>query len=319
MELPSEAELRDLVGRYASLVATLQHELGERPLVLPNAQFFPDRFEPNQAGVERLLTRMQEHAGMTDIPIEPVVSRGDAPASSCGSGACAPSPLAGGPRLSLAEEGWTLALEAAELKHPVGLTTLLARSLAAVFLEETRPDGASIAEPFAVTQDLAGVALGFGPLLLEGSYVYQKSCGGPTVTRLTSLGTSELAVSTALFAAQHEHSLRPAFKPLGATQRAALSLARDWLRGNQHLGLALGRSPESLLDGEFSLKPPAVGLFAFLNRPKRSDEELEEALLLQSAPTMTAPQLTASKPRSREDEELAALVESSLAELRGGG
>lgn len=317
MDLPSESELRELVVRYARLVAALGTELGSRPLVLPNGRYFPDRFEPNQAGVGRLLQRMQHHAGMTDIPIVPEVGGTATSASSCSSGACGPSPLAGGPRLSLSDEGWTLSLDAAELKHPVALTTLLARSLAAVFLEETRADGSQIAEPFAVTQDLAGVALGLGPLLLEGSYIYQKSCGGPSVTRLTALGTAELAVATSLFAGHHRHPLRPALKSVGATQRAALSLARDWLEGNHHLGPLLSRSPESLLDGVFELRPPATGLFGFLTRKRTQDQDLEEALLLDSPPLMTA-RNASTKQRSKDDDELAALVERSLKEASNG-
>ncbi len=318
MELPTDEDLRQLIGRQAALRAGLHEEFGQRPLVLPDGRFFPDRFERSRAGVSQLLARMQQHAGLADIPIEVLVEGDSATGSSCSSGSCSPVPTNDEPRLMLEDDTWRLRLAPVELGHPVVLTTLLARSLSTVFLEETRPDGGSIAEPIAITTDLAAVELGLGILLLEGSHIYQKSCGGPSIARLTALGTAQLAVSTALFAAHRGHDLGKALGAASATQKAALGLARRWAKANKHVAKALGHNPRSLTQGDYRLKEPSAGLFGFLAPRQNVEDELEQALLLDgTAPVSTQP-AKAAQPKSAEDEELAALVESSLAELRGG-
>src|SRR6266545_2519034 len=82
--------MRAVLERYAALVARLGGELGERPLVLPTAEFFPDAFGKEQRSALRLVRRMQKHAGMTDIPIAVGLVGGDESASEggCGSGGC---------------------------------------------------------------------------------------------------------------------------------------------------------------------------------------------------------------------------------------
>ncbi len=321
MDFPSEDDLRQLVGRQAALLALLEREFGSRPLVLPNGRFFPDRFERSRDGVSRLLARMQHHAGVSDIPIEVLVDSDAASGASCSSGACSPVAASDEPRLSLSNDQWTFRLNASELGHPVVLTTILARGLATIFLEETRPDGVAVPEPIPITTDLAAVELGLGALLMEGSYIYQKSCGGPSIASLTALSTSEIAVSTALFADHTGQDLGKALSSMGATQRSALSQARRWAKANRHLGKALAQNPASLLRGDYRLKEASAGLMSFFF-PKRTDEdELEQALLLgpgrasELAPIV--PGDSPPKARSADDEELAALVESSLAELRG--
>ena len=63
MELPDDRTLRELVQRYASIVERFGADLGQRPMVLPNGQFFPDKFNGDFPSVQRLLRRMQPHAG----------------------------------------------------------------------------------------------------------------------------------------------------------------------------------------------------------------------------------------------------------------
>ncbi len=322
MELPADAHLTDLITRQARLHVALGSEFGKRPLVLPNGQFFPDRFEQSRAGAARLVARMQLHAGMQDIPIVPQIldESAAANATSCSSGACAPAPNLQQPRLNLDDDVWTLNLGLAELAHPVGLTTLVARALSAVFLEETLPDGQRPAEPFGITQDLVGVNLGFGALLLEGSHIYSKSCGGPQIAQLTSLNTRDLGVMTALFAQCHGLPIKPALKVLSATQRSALKLGRDWAKANTHLSKTLTVDPELLLTSAFELEPPAPSLLAFLDRRSKDDQRLEEALLLagpgDASHTPAASSRRNTSTTSRDDDDLRALVESSLAELR---
>ena len=66
----AEPVVRGVVQRYAQLLAKLGDEIGQRPLVLPTAEFFPDRFQGDVKSLRRLIQRMQKHAGMSDIPIE---------------------------------------------------------------------------------------------------------------------------------------------------------------------------------------------------------------------------------------------------------
>jgi hypothetical protein len=322
MELPERAELEGLIVRQAELWAELGDEFGERPLVLPTAEYFPDRFEKSSAGVARLLRRMQAHAGLDDVPIVPVVEGAEGAAAACSAGSCAPPAADGQARLSLIDEEWTLRLSPAELGHPVALTTLLARSLAAVFLEETRPEKGGVREPFGVTQDLAGVGLGFGALLMEGSYIYSKSCGGPQVSRLTVLGPVELGLATAVFAGRGGHSLKPALRSLSATQKAALTLARDWANANKPIIKAARVEPRGLVAGGFSLRQPSPGFLGLFERRQNADEEFEQALLLEAPsgdglPRPVTPAARAARP-DEQDDDLRSLVESSLAELRGG-
>lgn len=311
-------------------------EFGQRPLVLPNGDYFPDAFSASRAGVAQLLARMQLHSGTRDIPIELelVDAEFEAAGGGCSSGACAVPPNADRPRLELVDDGWRLRLFTSEIHHPVGLTTILARALGAVFLEETRPDGAGIRQPFAVTQELAAVGLGFGVLLLEGSHVYAKSCGGPRISRLTTCSTGDLAVATALFAGANGHSLRKALSLVNATQKAALQAARDLFEANAQLVRSFTQRPHTLEATDFALNEPRPRLFSFFgSRPAAEDPDLEAALwdaapLLGSPdsdqepralPAPAATTRTASVAQRRPaDDDLAELVEASLAELRNG-
>ena len=70
-------------------------------------------------------------------------------------------------------------------------------------LIERHPRGPALASDPAYAE-LAALSLGFGVLLLEASYLYSKSCGGPSVQRATALQTDELSGLFALFLARAE-------------------------------------------------------------------------------------------------------------------
>jgi hypothetical protein len=263
MELPDDRSLRELVQRYASIVERFGDDMGQRPMVLPNGKFFPDVFQGDLPSVARLLQRMQSHAGMSDIPIQiGVVDPDQAKAEACGSGGCgscaAPnvSPEIAAARLIDLGDGWRINLAPAEVQHPVALTAALARALGHVFLlEETSPER-PIEEPLELTVELTTVALGLGTLLLSGSYLYQKSCGGPNVACLTALSLGELAVAFALFAKQGGHSMRAARAELDATQREQLAEAETWVLSNPELPRLLKSEPLRLVLGDFELSAP---------------------------------------------------------------
>ena len=319
-QLP-EPVVRAVVQRYARLIQRLGPELGERPLVLPTEKFFPDTFKADAKSLRRLVKRMQEHAGMADIPVKPVLidAEGEEHAhggGGCGTGGCAvpkgantESPT----RLVDDGDGWRLQLQEAELRHPVALTATVARALAYVFLMETKNEGDSIDEPLELSVDLTAVALGFGELMLEGSHIYSKSCGGPSVAKLTALGPAELSIACVLFTARGEHSARALAKELPPTQREAFDDARALLERNSALLRALKESPERLAEGDFDLakdKPLFGGLFGM----KKHDDDLSLAEL--EAMLQTAPQPKKAAKKDRATDELASLVDEALRETR---
>ncbi len=263
MELPDDRTLRDLVQRYASIVERFGADLGKRPMVLPTARFFPDTFTGDLPSVGRLLRRMQQHAGMSDIPIEIGVLNPEALADqACGTGGCgscaAPNvaPEVAAARLVDLGDGWRVNIDPGEVRNPVVLTAALARALGHVFLlEESNPER-PIEEPLEVTVELTTVALGLGTLLLSGSYLYQKSCGGPNVSCLTALGIAELSVAFSLFARHGGHSMRAARSELDATQQEQLSEAETWILSNPEVTRLLQGDPLRLVLGDFELSAP---------------------------------------------------------------
>lgn len=281
-----------LVGHYGRLRHWLRSELGNPPLVLPNNTFFPDRFDGSQPATQRLLERMQKHAGIDDIPVTAVLDAESAPSNGCSTGGCGPSVSPGSgdtpARLLLDEErGWLLRLEPHEVSHPVGLTTLVSRALGLVFLEETRPSKRRLPDPVAVYQELSAVMLGLGVLLLEGSHIYSKSCGGPRVASLTALDTTELALAVALFCADNSITPKQALRTLSTTQHAALDEATALIRGNPQLVEWIRHATFDDPTPVCELAPPRRPLLGglFERKPKRQSHELgdfESALQLLS-------------------------------------
>ncbi len=336
MELPPVPAIRAIVERYARLIVKLGDEFGERPLVLPTSQFFPDDFGGGQKSLKRLVGRMKRHAGMSDIPtktrlvaIDGVSGGASCGTGSCGTGSCAPAPS---DLERLADEGetWRMQVPEPELKHPVVLTTNLARVLSYVFLAEVMPEGEAIEPPADVTADLTAVALGFGVLMLQGSYIYTKSCGGPSIAKVTKLGPGELAIATALFARSGDHSIKAAQRQLDTTQSSLLGEARSWLDSNEELIEGLRRHPQRIAQGKFQLaetqpwltrvfggKKRSAAEAAFLSEEGLTDESLGELEdLLATLPDQAS---TRVRQRDPDHEELSDLVASALAESRTEG
>lgn len=318
MEQLEASSVMRLLGVYGRFRAQLAAELTTPPLVLPNSQYFPDPFDGSPVAAQRLVERMQRHAGIADIPVRVVQgSTAAAAAKACSSGGCGPAASLSEPseaRLMLHDEGWLLRIEPAEAAHAVGLTTLVAQALGLVFLEETRPDQRGLPEPIALFQELSAVALGFGVLLLEGSHVYSKGCGGPSVARLTTLGPAELALLTCVFAADRKGALKSA-KPLtSTTQRALLDEAEALVRGNPALLDWVRTARHDDADPSLTLGPPKRALFGGLFERRREPtpefDGLEAALASElMTPKRALPRATSSKPV---DDELKALVAEAL-------
>jgi hypothetical protein len=288
VEALSDDVTRELAQAYAELVAGLAIPAGDPLLVLPNAEFFPDRFTADAASVERLVARMQGYAALEALVIEVEVSGAveSAGGSSCGTGGCGsgacdvPATRSTAPRLTRTEGGYRLHVPADELSNPIVLTARLATSLGAVALVERHADGAERVLD-AAQPEIAAVALGFGVLLLEASFMYRKACGGPSVASATGLGCRELSVLFALSVAREEHSLRAALAELGTTQRALVKEAAGLVAESPTLVRLLRENPARAGRGDFRLgegRSLWSKLFTRRARPESEEARLEAAL-----------------------------------------
>jgi hypothetical protein len=332
MELPPFPELRLVIQRYADVCAALELTAGEQPLVLPNAEWFPDRFTGDASSLDQLIARLQGYAGLEAVKIEGQVvgetAGGSCGPSGCGSGACSPkaAPDGGDAKFELTRvgDGYVISAPAAALSNSLLLTTTLAGMMALLRLgkaEYQAIDGVNV--------ELAAVALGFGVLFLESSHLYAKSCGGPSVTRATKLGCNQLALPFALFVAGEGHSIKPALAELAPTQRALVSEAWALADSNRPLVRRLAEAPEKVARGDFKLGEAQSWLARLFSSKKKAvpsslDESALEALergddvdeiaaLYASKPEAR----TSQRPPSREDDDLRALVDEALDELRG--
>ena len=328
MQLPSDAEILGLVGAYGRLRAGVRSELGRPTLVLPTGHFFPDAYDASPGAALRLVQRLQLHASMADIPVRVAVVDENAASGGCSSSSCStpnPGPAPSEQRLSLDGDGWVLRLTAAELAHPVALTTTMARALGAIFLEETRPETISVPQPTAPHQDLTAVALGLGVLLLEGAYVYSKSCGGPRVSQLTALSAPELAVAVAVYSAVEGVSLKQAIRCSSTTQKALLKDAAALLRGNPQLPQWVKTARVDDPSPTMALGPAKAGWlsdwFAPKSRAAQDDDiqalldgDLGQAQWAQARSARSAADERTSKRRhlDKPDDELKALVAEAL-------
>jgi hypothetical protein len=128
---------------------------------------------------------------------------------------------------------------------------------------------------------------------------------------LTELSVGEIAIAQSLFIAVGRHSRRfsgrGALSELGTTQRALLGEANDWAASNSALIAQLAADP-----GQLATRTPQVQetrswllrVFERSPKPVTSSDELPLDLPVQPRAART--------PRTREQEELAALVEEAL-------
>lgn len=331
MQLPPLQVTRAVIQRYARLLHRYQIDIGQRPLVLPNAEFFPDTFVGDEESVRALLYRMLDHSGMRDVPVDVRVVEvlGADVAAKCSTGGCGvPTSRSGFERLLDQGERWLIQVPTPELRHPVALTTNLARSLSFILLVETQQDGELLEPPVDVTADLLAVALGFGPLMLQGSYIYAKGCGGPQIARVTKLGVEELSIAVGLFAALNKYRLAPALKHLDATQQSLLREAEELFTANRSLVERLRQDPDGMSRVDFSMDEPGsfvTQLFGMWSKRRasvgppvdaiRADMRLEEVeeLLMDMPPASQAGRTSRPPPPpDPERDELKKLVADAL-------
>ena len=322
MELPPREVRHGLVAAYAEVVHYLGLSTVERALALPNGEFFPDLFTGDEASVQRMLDRLLEHAGLSDMALE-VRFWGDS-AASCGTGACGScGPTQTAPesesesiqRLIDAGEHWQVNVLPAEVASPVALSSALCHAVALAVLREADTPPPRL--PLDLAVDLTAIALGYGVLLLEGSHIYRKSCGGPSIARTTALGPTEVALVLALSAAVSEQPLRKVSKYLSATQREAFGEATAWADSNSATVAKLRSAPERVARGEFSLKEPSSWLGRWLGSKVKRAPSLDSASTideLEAALSASAPARLPPKPRDPKLDEIRRLVDEALSE-----
>jgi hypothetical protein len=329
MELSEPARISLVVKRYAEALTALELTPGEQPLVLPTAEWFPDEFTQDQESLERLLARMQGYAGLEavdiDVSLSGAVQSSACGTGGCGSGACgtekAPTEA---PRLQARDGGYSISMPAQALAHPIAFTASIARMLGCVRLIES-----GVAEPDAASSELAAVAMGFGVLLLEASYLYSKSCGGPSVGSATALPLGDLAMPFALFLLSEGHKPRRAMSELATTQRAVVDEAWALASSNKALVQHLRERPERVARGDFSLSEARSWfsrLFSAGRAKKPRDAEaaalsaLERGEDLDSVAALLGNEAAGGRKASggdarRRDDDVQSLVDEALAEL----
>jgi hypothetical protein len=321
MDLPAETQLRWILSHTATLL-----ELGAEPvrgLVLPTGEFFPDRFDGSPKSVAALMTRVQEHAGLSDLKVELaiVTPEGEAQTVSCSSGAC------GGTgkldvrtdRLVRHEDGaYTVTLGAGEIKNPVVLTTAMVRAVSGMFLAEVDAYRGTLATDREPLTDLAGTLLGFGVLLANGSYIYMKGCGGVSVHSATKMPVDEITIALGLFCRLFDVPERAAAKHLEVTPAEHFDEGYAWASSNMSVVRMLRKSPDAVRAGDYSLSPSRSWLARVLGvgakkRERTPDEELAE--LERSALAISAngaAKKKADPAKAKRLAELKALVDESL-------
>jgi hypothetical protein len=324
MDLPADPQLRWILSRTATLL-----EAGAEPvggLVLPTATFFPDAFDGSPRAVAALLTRIQLHAGLADVPFDlvlfsPNAADGEAKKVSCSSGACGSGAVHAkltGERVTARDDGgYTITIAAGEVLNPLILTTAMVRAVASVFLREADAYGSFIPEDREAVTDLAGVLLGFGVLLANGSYIYAKGCGGVQVQSATKLPVDEITVALGLFCRLFDVPERTAAKHLELTPSEHFDEGYAWASSNVAVVKLLRSDPDAVRADRYRLSESRSWLARALGvgkskRPATPDEEVAE---LERAMIASAPKSGAKKAdpaKARRLAELRALVDESL-------
>jgi hypothetical protein len=306
--------------------------------VLPDGNFFPDRFDGSPPAVAALFARLLDHAGLSHVKAEIGIvtadhdgaasgpkprplpgSKGATQSASCSSGAC------GGAgkidvrmeRVARLESGtYLVGVPIGEVGHPVVLTTGLVRAVSFVFLTEAEAYAEFRPSEREAVTDLAGTLLGFGALVANGAYVFMKSCGGSKVHSATKMQVEDAVLALAIFCELHAADGRAARRGLDPTQREIFDEAAAWSRSNAGLVRMLRGNRRALDADDYKIAPARGWLsrtFSFGKKKKLEIDddasELERALM-EAAPKSAKAELDPAKKARLA--EIRALVEDSL-------
>jgi hypothetical protein len=310
MELPHDDALRWIVSKYGSIVAAYGEVIGEPELLQPTGEHFPDEFTLDAESVVRLLERMIGYSPVdeeTTVGVRFLEQEEKAGGGGCSSGACGTGGAKGSAvRDPVVEtkDGYLVDVAVADVGNATLLTTSLARSVGGLVLLEGGEEVRS-AELGALSE-MAAIATGFGVLLLEGAYVYGKSCGGVRVHQATSLSLMEVSIALALFTRVHDLKLGAVRKNLGTTQTEAFDHAIEWVDSNEAIVAMLRDADDGakvLADGFFTIEP-VRGVLGRLFGKKKESFTIE-------APK---PARTRTPEQQKKLDEARALVEEALGE-----
>lgn len=317
MDLPAEPQIRWILRRTAALL-----EQGAEPvsgLVLPTASYFPDTFDGSPRAVAALLARVQAHAGLSDLEAElnVITPEGEVASSGCSSGACGP----GGKiearldRVGRRSDGsYVVAVGTGEIGNPLVLTTALARSVACMFMTESGAYDDLPPEDRERATDLAGVMLGFGVLLANGSHVVVKGCGGAKIHSATRMTVEDAGLSLAIFCGLFGTDTRVAAKHLDAAPRESFELGATWAGSNATLVRRLRTDARSIARDEFVLGEARGWLSRVLGigKSKRALTADETISQLERSLPRAATKKQIDPERAKKLAELRALVDESL-------
>lgn len=186
----------------------------------------------------RLLGRVTEQAGLSDLPLRLEIAGGqDAGGGSCSSGSCCGTSAAPAGRFQRVRsdpdgEGYVVTVAAQEVGNDTVLTTAFVRAVSHLFLLEADLYADFERAEYEPAVDVAGALLGFGVLLANGSYLYSKGCGSVSIQSATKLPVQEIATALAVFCELHKVHPRSIRGQLEATPRAHFDEASLWARSN---------------------------------------------------------------------------------------
>jgi len=248
------------------------------PLVLPTAEFFPDRFDGSVASVGKLFDRLKAHVGFSDVPTALLLTDPEdgSVVSSCSSGGCGTGQVK-----TLADQrvtaqkggGYAVQVATSEIKNPTVLTTVLTRAVGWLFLAEADVVTSFRSKERGAAGDLAATMLGLGVLVANGSGIEVKGCGGMKVHSATSMAAPEATLALAI-AVEREKLRRPTaltapavmLKGLDAVPRALFAMASAYVIANRAIVRSLDDAPDAVAAGTFSLKEPQASITGRLGR-----------------------------------------------------
>ncbi len=284
MDLPAETQIRWILRTTATLL-----EYGAEPvrgLVQPTAEFFPDVFDGSPKAVEAVLARVQEHAGLADVPVQlaVVAPDGEVKTSGCSSGACGSGKgIALGEKVErvarLPDGVYRVAVSVGEVMNAVALTTAFVRAVSFLFLSESEALKALPRQDREPAVDLAAVLLGFGVLAANGSYIYAKGCGGVQVHSATRMPVDEVTLALAIFCKLHQIPDRLAERHLQVTPRAHFEESAVWASSNAQLVRMLREDRARVAADDYAIGESRSWLARALGIGKKRSRGLEDDLV----------------------------------------
>lgn len=324
----SEEQARWIVRRAATLALAGAEPVG--PIVLPDARFFPDKFDRRPESIGKLFERMKLHVGLsdTDTSLSLVDPEEGRVVSSCSSGGCGGGGVStlSGERVTVRRGaggalGYDVVVAIQEVANPTVLTTALARALGQVFLFEADVASRFAPKEIAPAADLAAVLLGLGVIVTNGSAIEVKGCGGMKVHGATSLGPAEAVLALALACEREGQRGRelPAGLEAGLDRiaRSMFGMARAFVHENRAVVRRLDDGAEALEQDKFTLREAGSSIGGRIKKlfgMKAASTDPLEALEREaaSAPKSAGTRAGAKPKNDARLEEIRALVEESF-------